>query len=91
MKIVLAALAVAAIAATPAMAQTYRAPVRAAAPGYMIQGDTGYGAYAYVPGAYGPGSAWGTGIVFEAGRYAGADPDPNVRLQLQNQANITDR
>jgi hypothetical protein len=90
MKKILAALAVVAAAATPAMAQTYSAHA-AAAPGYVTEDSAGYGAYAYAPGAYGAGAVVAPGVVYEFGRYAGADPDPNVRQQLQNQSDIVDR
>jgi hypothetical protein len=71
------------MAAAPAMAQGYYSAPRAAAPGYVVQ-NQGYGAYAYAPGPAVAG--WQTGVVFQNGRYAGADPDPTVRMQLEQQA-----
>lgn len=83
MRTVFAAVALTAMTAAPALAQSdYPAP-RAAAPGYVMQ-DEGYGAYAYAPGSAVAG--WQTGVVFQNGHYAGADPDPTVRIQLEQQA-----
>jgi hypothetical protein len=79
MKKTLAALVLAAIAATPAMANSYRhSRTLAPSEGY-VESDIN-GAYAYEPPM--------TGLVVQSGMYAGADPDANVRLQLQNQADI---
>jgi hypothetical protein len=73
MKKTIAAMILAALAATPAMAQRYVRQAPPAANGYA------YDAYAYDAPAM-------TGVVVSNGRYAGADPDADVRLQLQNQA-----
>jgi hypothetical protein len=79
MKTTLAALVLAALAATPTMANSYRhSRAIAPSPGYAESGA--YGAYAYEPAM--------TGVVIQNGIYAGADPDADVRLQLQKQADI---
>jgi opacity protein-like surface antigen len=84
MKKTIAAIILAALAATPAMAQRHvqRAPI--AANGYATDASA-YGTYAYdTPVA--------SGVVVRNGMYAGADPDADVRLQLENQAdNIYNR
>jgi hypothetical protein len=68
-----AALVLAAIAASPAMAATYHH--RATTQVYAAD-EAGY-AYAPV----------GANVVIENGMVAGADPDANVRLSLREQAN----
>jgi hypothetical protein len=81
MKKTIAAMILAALVATPAMAQRYVRQAPIAANGYAnsrIDGSA-YGAYAYDAPAM-------TGVVVRNGMYAGADPDADVRLQLQIQA-----
>jgi hypothetical protein len=102
MKKLIAALALTAAVATPALASGFRqegaitpSPAYAynetaqgkpyRAPTSMVSPSAGYDAYAYAPDVTGsvPGSA---PIVWASGRYAGADPDPNVRRQLLSDA-----
>ena len=71
MKTLIATAALAAIFASPALAQTYRAPVQ-----QPSQFDRGYGR-TEIPRATSPYS------VYEGNTYLGADPDPNVRLELR--------
>ena len=72
MKTLVATVALAAIIATPALAQTTRrAPVQ------QYQYDQGYGR------SEGQRSGASGNTVYENGDYLGADPDPNVRLQLR--------
>jgi hypothetical protein len=78
MKKTLAAIILAALAATPALAQRYVRQAPIAANGYATGIDAS-GAYAYDAPAM-------TGVVLRNGMYAGTDPDADVRLQLQNQA-----
>ena len=72
MKTLVATVALAAVIASPALAQTARrAPVQQ----YQSQFDQGYGRSESQPrSGY---------TVYENGEYLGADPDPNVRLQLR--------
>ncbi len=62
--------------------------------GYLRAAPQGYVAgqpYAFAGEPYAavePGI--GTGIVVENGRIIGADPDPNVRLQLRREAQLSD-
>ncbi len=67
MRTLIATVALAAVIATPAFAQTRRAPIQ--------QFDQGIGRSEglRVPPPY---------AVFDGNKYLGADPDPNVRLQL---------
>jgi hypothetical protein len=70
-KLLLAGVAVAAMAALPNLAQ---AASKAGA----------HAASARVPGTSAPPSTY---VVYdEYGRYAGADPDPNIRFQLHREA-----
>ena len=82
MKTLIATAALAAIIATPALAQTAR---RAPAQQYPSQYDQGYGRTEAQPRAGNSGTE-----VYENGRYLGADPDPNVRLQLRLDAEHRD-
>jgi hypothetical protein len=69
MKKLMTAIALVALAATPTFAATYHPQVtRMAAESYASVSGNAYG---------------GTQPVFFAGKVIGADPDANVRLQLQ--------
>jgi hypothetical protein len=71
MKTLVATVALAAVIATPALAQTARrAPAQQQ---YQSQYDQGYGR---AEGQQRPG-------YYENGENVGTDPDPNVRLQLR--------
>jgi hypothetical protein len=70
MRTLLATAALAAIIASPALAQTSRAPAR------QQQFEPSYGR-TEIPRAATPYS------VYEGNQYLGADPDPNVRLELK--------
>lgn len=97
MKKLIIATAIAAATATPSFAQYYspgfegpfaNEPYFAAepTPGFGFYGP-GFGAYAAAPGAY----AYGPGVVYDNGEYLGADPDPNVRLDLlRNSTGVKD-
>jgi hypothetical protein len=74
MKTLVAAVALAALIATPALAQTSQR--RAQPQQYLSQSDQTVGR---IEGQ--PRSATGN-AVYENGQYLGADPDPNVRLNL---------
>jgi len=82
MKTLIATAALAAIIATPALAQTAR---RAPARQHPSQYDQGYGRIEAQPRSGNSGTE-----VYENGRYLGADPDPNVRLQLRLDAEHRD-
>ena len=88
MKKTIAALMLAAAAATPAMAQTYLQsdswPADRAMP---AQSSDGYGAYASVPGADTP--SWDTTRITSP--VFAMDPDPTVREQLQKQSDSFNR
>jgi hypothetical protein len=83
MKKVFAALAFVAIAASPAMAQEV---IESGLPTHLSNVSTfnATGMHAYASSPRGA-----THSVAQTG--AAFDPDPNVRLQLQNQADINDR
>ena len=78
MKTMILSVALAALVASPALAQATR-PYRQL-PAYtspqLVPNGNGHDAYGYTP--YGGGSG-----VVRSGRYIGQDPDPNVRLQLK--------
>jgi hypothetical protein len=74
MKTLVAAVALAAVIATPALAQT---PRRAQVQQYPSQFDQAVGRSEGQPR-----SAAGN-TVYDNGHYLGADPDPNVRLDLR--------
>jgi hypothetical protein len=80
MKKLMMGLALAALAATPALANGNQARMSNAG-----NNDPGYSAYDYAPGAaigaydVAPGSA----PVFVDGHYVGADPDPFIRNQMR--------
>jgi hypothetical protein len=78
MKKTIAALILAAAVATPAMAQTY-VYSNDMGPVYPVQPQVTYGSYGY---------GWDSRIINPT---FAPDPDPNVRLQLQNQSDLTDR
>jgi hypothetical protein len=82
MKTLIATLALAAMIASPALAQTgRRAPVQQ----HSSQFDQSYGRIEAQPQhAANPNS------VYEGNRYLGADPDPNVRLNLRLDAEHRD-
>ena len=84
-KITMAAMAVAALATTPAMANSYRTSNMQAAPMASepyAAGDAGYGAYA----AAEPEGVVAAPGVISYDRYAGWDPDPTIRLMLKRDA-----
>jgi len=81
MKTIIATAVLAAVIASPALAQTARhAPAQPSA-----QPEQSYGRVEAQPRTAVPGSE-----VYEGGRYLGADPDPNVRLQLRLDAEHRD-
>ena len=82
MKTIIATAVLAAVIASPALAQTAR---RAPAQQPSMQSEPSYGRVEAQPRAAIPGSE-----VYEGGRYLGADPDPNVRLQLRLDAEHRD-
>jgi hypothetical protein len=101
----IAALALTAAVATPALASGFRQEgAITPAPGYAynetsqgkpyraptsrVAAASGYDAYAYEPTGSVPAVA---PVVWYNGSYAGADPDPDVRRQLQNQADVINR
>ena len=74
MKTLVATVALAAVIASPALAQTARrAPIQQ----YPAQLDQSYGRAEAQPR-----SAISPYAVYNGNQYLGADPDPNVRLQL---------
>ena len=77
MKTLVATVALAAVIASPAFAQTAtrRAP---AVQQYPSQYDQPYGRAEGTPRASNQANS-----VYENGQYLGADPDPNVRLELR--------
>ena len=81
-KTLIATAALVAVIASPALAQTVRrAPVQQ----YPSQYDQSYGRPEGQPRVGNYGNA-----VYDNGRYLGADPDPNVRLQLRLDAQHRD-
>ncbi len=76
MKTLLATVALAAVVASPALAQTTRRapPVQQ----YPSQFDQTYGRSESQPRSGNPSYD-----VYENGQYLGTDPDPNVRLELR--------
>jgi hypothetical protein len=75
MRMLVATAALAAVIASPALAQSARrAPVQQ----YQSQYDQPYTHYEGRPQAAPSGND-----VYEAGQYLGTDPDPNVRLELR--------
>jgi hypothetical protein len=74
MNVLIATVALAAIVATPALAQTAdrRLPQR------NLQSDQFYGQGVERPHSINPAYD-----VYDGGKYIGSDPDPNVRLQLR--------
>jgi hypothetical protein len=84
MKKLIAALALTAAVATPAMAQTYVQSDAMTSPhAVQAQPDVGYDAYAYAPPGYDTTRI--NSPIFAM------DPDPNVRLQLQKQSDMFNR
>jgi len=81
MKRIFATAVLAALVASPALAQTApRAPAQ-----QSLQPEQSYGRVEAQPR-----SAIPNNDVYEGGRYLGADPDPNVRLQLRLDAEHRD-
>lgn len=82
MKILLTAVSLAALAATPALAQSYRP--HAVAPDYASTRDAGYGAYDYAaPQGYQGYVVGSSPVATFEGKVVGQDPDINVRQQLE--------
>lgn len=82
MKRILTAAAFVALAATPALANSYsRHTMIEPQQGYVVSGEQ---AYAQAP-AYGYGYGWSSygPRSFSNGQYIGHDPDPNVQLELE--------
>jgi hypothetical protein len=77
-------LALVAATTTPALAESYHSRAsnnsQASAAASDSYGKTGDGAYAAAPGAFTNGMGPG---VYQYGVYAGWDPDPSIRHQLQ--------
>ena len=71
MKRVILLAAIAAIAATPALARSHHKARHHYARQHVVPGN-----------AYGYATRPATQCVYVAGRYAGCDPDPNVRRSL---------
>jgi hypothetical protein len=81
MKTIIATAILAALIASPALAQTARrAPAQPSA-----QSEQSYGRVEAQPRTANPAND-----VYQAGRYLGSDPDPNVRLQLRLDAEHRD-
>jgi hypothetical protein len=76
MKVLIAAVALAAVVATPVLAQTAvrRAPAQQSVPPY----DQSYGQNDVRPHSVNPAYD-----AYDGGHYVGSDPDPNVRQQLR--------
>jgi hypothetical protein len=81
-KTIIATAALAAVVASPALAQTSR---RATGQQPSVQSDQSYGRVEAQPRSGSPAND-----VYEGGRYLGADPDPNVRLQMRLDAEHRD-
>ena len=75
MKVLITTVVLAAVVATPVLAQTTDRRIHQRSP----QGDQFYGQSVERPHSANP-----TYDVYEGGQYVGSDPDPNVRQQLQN-------
>lgn len=80
MKTIIATAVLAAVIASPALAQTTRR-----APAQPSMQEPSYGRVEAQPRAANPAND-----VYEGGRYLGSDPDPNVRLQLHLDAEHRD-
>jgi hypothetical protein len=84
MKKLMIGLALVAVAATPALAESYHSRASNNSQASVVASDsydkTGSGAYAAAPGASTNGMDPG---VYQYGVYAGWDPDPSIRHQLQ--------
>jgi hypothetical protein len=80
-KTIIVTAALAAVVASPALAQTSRR----AGQQPSVQSDQSYGRVEAQPRSGSP-----TNDVYENGRYLGADPDPNVRLQMRLDAEHRD-
>lgn len=83
-KLTITVVALATLAATPVLAQTYQRARTSTAPmatAPTMSGGSGFGAYAAVPT-----DSLNSGAVFSYGRYAGQDPDPAIRLMLKRDA-----
>jgi hypothetical protein len=78
MKKLMTALALTALAATPALADTYHTRSTTGTPMWSAD-QQGSGAYAYAPGT----ALNSRGPVFANGQYQGSDPDPFIRQQLR--------
>lgn len=94
MKKILAALALTAAIATPAMAQTY-VQSNVMSSGRMMQSqssmDMGYDAYASAPGGWNGTQTRGWDSSEIQSPAFAMDPDPSVRHQLQIQSDVSDR
>jgi hypothetical protein len=75
MKVLIATVALAAVVATPVLAQTAD---RRLPPQRNLQSDQSYGQSVERPHSINPAYD-----VYDSGQYVGSDPDPNVRLQLR--------
>jgi hypothetical protein len=83
MKKLVIALALASLVASPALAKKYHKQVTTDASDQVAdQGYAGNQAYAYAPGYNGSVGTSYPNPVYAYGQYQGADPDPNIRLQL---------
>jgi hypothetical protein len=82
MKKLVMALAITALAVSPAFAKKYRQTQKSMTPDQVdiVEGSS---AYAYVPGEQGPAAGRDDpNAVYAYGQYQGSDPDSFIRLQL---------
>jgi hypothetical protein len=88
MKKMIAALVLAAAVASPVMAQEY-------IPSSVPNGEAAYPATSFGLNAFASAPARSRAVrqhgAIGNSMYLGSDPDPNVRLQLQNEADSIDR
>jgi hypothetical protein len=75
MKVLIATVALAAVVATPVLAQTVQ---RRLPPQRYLQSDQFYGQSGERPHSTNPAYD-----VYDGGQYVGSDPDPNIRQQLR--------
>jgi hypothetical protein len=84
-KMLLTAVALVAVAATPALAQTHRTRHHVRAPSVDA-----YEAFAASPNAGRRLSSQPYDVYDTSGHYVGSDPDPTVRAQLAHDSGVND-